>query len=53
LERMTISSGSSSNIHYMINDPFESSIVGARYLTETKIAGAKVACELNVVSGTE
>ncbi len=43
LEKMTISSGSS-NIHYTINDPFESQILSARYLTATDQNGAKSAC---------
>eukprot|EP01083_Nonionella_stella_P083896 232055_1 len=41
LERMTVSSASSSNIHYTINHPYESTILNARYLTKTSSDGAK------------
>uniref|UniRef100_A0A7S3Q8M7 Methionine synthase reductase n=1 Tax=Chaetoceros debilis TaxID=122233 RepID=A0A7S3Q8M7_9STRA len=44
LEKMTMSSGSS-GIHFTINDPFESKILGARYLTKTDTQGAKKACD--------
>ena len=43
LERLTVSSAGSSNINYTINDPFESAIVGARYLTDTTLEGVKLA----------
>ena len=46
LERLTVSSTGSSNIHYRIDDPFHSSIVGARYLTQTDSQGAKLASEV-------
>jgi len=45
LERLTVSSAGSSNINYTINDPFESAIVGARYLTNTALEGVKLASE--------
>lgn len=45
MENMTISSVSSSNIHYTINRPFQSSILNARYLTGTRIDGAQKASE--------
>ena len=45
MEKLTVSSASSSNIHYTLNDPFESTIVGARYLTQTNLKGAKLACD--------
>lgn len=41
LDRMTISTSSTSNIRYTINHPYESSIRGARYLTNTATDGAK------------
>lgn len=43
MDRMTISSGSSSGLHYTIAQPYESSIVGATYLTKTDTIGAKQA----------
>ena len=46
LERMTVSSAGSSNIHYTSSVPFQSAIVGARYLTETNTQGAKLACDV-------
>jgi sulfite reductase alpha subunit-like flavoprotein len=46
LERLTVSSAGSSNINYRIDDPFHSSIVGARYLTQTDSEGAKLASEV-------
>ncbi len=45
IERLTVSSASSSNIHYTLKDPFESTIIGARYLTKTKLDGARSACK--------
>lgn len=48
-DRMTISSASSSNIHYTLNHPYESTIVSARYLTKTKVDGVKKAS--NALSG--
>ena len=43
MEKMTVSSASSSNLHYTHENPFESIIVGARYLTQTNLEGAKLA----------
>jgi len=44
MERMTVSS-TSSNINYTMKDPFESTILDARYLTETPLDGASLANE--------
>jgi len=41
METMTISSASSSGINYTIACPFDSQIVGARYLTNTEVKCAK------------
>ena len=46
LDRMTISTSSTSNIRYTINHPYESSIHGARYLTNTTTDGAKDVSEI-------
>ena len=46
IERMTISSASSSNIHYTLNDPYESHILNAKYLTKTSLDGVKEAHEV-------
>lgn len=46
IDKVTISSCTSSNLHYTMNDPFESKILGARYLTNTSIEGAKLATEI-------
>ena len=46
LDRMTISTSSTSNIRYTINHPYESAIHGARYLTNTATEGAKEVAEL-------
>jgi sulfite reductase alpha subunit-like flavoprotein len=43
IDRLTVSSGSSSSLHYTADNPFESTIVGARYLTQTKSDGANLA----------
>ena len=43
IDRLTVSSGSSSSLHYTADHPFESSILGARYLTQTKLDGAESA----------
>lgn len=45
LEQMTISSVSSSNIHYTLNHPYESTILDARYLTNTNLHAANLAHE--------
>jgi len=45
-DRMTVSSASSSNIHYTLKKPFESSILNARYLTTTPTVAAQKAAEL-------
>ncbi len=39
MEHMTISSASSSNIHYTLNHPYESTILSANYLTKTPLNG--------------
>lgn len=41
IDRMTISSASSSNIHYTLNHPYESKILNAKYLTKTPLVTAK------------
>ena len=46
LDRMTISTSSTSNIRYTINHPYESSIRGARYLTNTAADTAKEVSEI-------
>jgi len=46
IDRVTLSSCTSSNLHYTMNDPFESMILGARYLTNTSIEGVKLATEI-------
>ena len=46
IEQMTISSSSSSNIHYTLNHPYESTILNARYLTNTPLDGAKEASNI-------
>lgn len=43
IDRLTVSSGSSSSLHYTADHPFESTILGARYLTQTKLEGPKMA----------
>jgi sulfite reductase alpha subunit-like flavoprotein len=43
---MTASSASSSNIHYTMKKPYESTILNARYLTKTPIDGAKGATDI-------
>lgn len=43
LERLTVSSCSSGAFQYTHKDPFESSILGARYLTTTNLNGASQA----------
>ena len=51
MDRMTISTGSSSGLHYTMAQPYESSIVGATYLTKTDSVGANQASEaLNIRS---
>jgi len=42
MDRMTVSSASSSGIHYSIDCPFKSKVVSARYLTTTKTECAQV-----------
>jgi sulfite reductase alpha subunit-like flavoprotein len=44
-DRATISTSSSAAIHYTINDPFVSTVVGSRYLTKTSSEGASKVCE--------
>jgi len=46
LDRMTVSTSSTSNIRYTINHPYESAIRGARYLTNTATEGAKEVAEI-------
>jgi Sulfite reductase, alpha subunit (flavoprotein) len=46
VDKVTISSCTSSNLHYTMNEPFESTILGARYLTNTSVEGAKFAAEI-------
>ena len=44
-DRMTVSTTSSSGIHYTMAAPYESTIIGARYLTNTEPTGATMAYE--------
>ena len=45
-DRLTVSSASSSGIHYTLKRPFESSILQARYLTTTSDDAARKAADL-------
>ena len=45
-DRVTVSSASSSSIHYTLKRPFESAILNARYLTVTPTKAAQMAADI-------
>jgi sulfite reductase alpha subunit-like flavoprotein len=45
-DRATVSTASSSAVHYTVNRPFESTVLGARYLTNTSTEAASKICEM-------
>jgi len=46
MDNATITTSSTTAVHYTLNDPFESDILDAKYLTNTNVAGAKDASEV-------